>query len=93
MSEQLNIFNQILSSLDAIHDKLDRPPRPFLNHTEAAKYLGVPKSVLYTLCSKKKIKYFKRGKRSYFKISDLDDFILNERNRIRTQEELESETY
>lgn len=66
--------------------------RPFKNVIEAAAFLGVKKSTIYQLTHKNLIPFYKiRDRKVYFKTEDLIDFILNETNRVKTINEIESE--
>ncbi len=61
-----------------------------LSFKEAIEYLGVSKSFLYKLTSKRAITFFKpNGGKIYFKKSDLDDFMLH--NRVPSISELEGD--
>jgi len=66
-------------------------PKTFLTAEEAATYLGIAKITLYTYTSKRIIPYYKSRRKIYIKISDLDEFILNEANRIMPASEIESQ--
>ncbi|GAB1370206.1 hypothetical protein MASR1M45_02650 [Candidatus Kapaibacterium sp.] len=65
--------------------------RPFMDLDEASKYLGNSKPTLYTYISRKKISYYKQGGKVYFKRVDLDDFVLNSKNRCKSHQEIETE--
>lgn len=41
----------------------------------AAEYLGISKQALYTMCSRGIIQYYKPGKRLYFDIAKLEEWI------------------
>lgn len=69
----------------------DEKKKEFLTSEEAANYLGIAKITLYTYTSKRIIPYYKSRRKIYIKISDLDEFILNEANRIMPASEIESE--
>ena len=60
---------------------------------EASTYMGLPKNTLYQYTSRNLLPYYKTGKRVYFKIEDLNQFILNEQNRYASQEELNREKF
>lgn len=47
----------------------------FLNSDQAASYLHIAKQTLYTLTSKRKISFYKNGKKILFRQSDLDDWL------------------
>jgi len=82
----------IIKKLNAIHDLLLERKKPFLDMDEASQYLGISKATLYTYTSKNIIPYHKiRGRKIYFSLDDLDNFILNNKNRIRSNDEIEME--
>ena len=63
----------------------------FLNLKEAAKYLNLANQTIYGLTSKNEIPFLKRGKKLYFKKSELENWI-NEGKRksvAEIQKELE----
>ena len=52
--------------------------RPFLPFKESAHYLGIAEQTLYQYVHKKKIPYLKvNGQKLYFKIIDLENFVMN----------------
>lgn len=61
--------------------------KPYLTTTETADYLGISKSTLYKLMSRKEIPYYKPwGKVALFKASELEALV--DRTRISTAMEL-----
>jgi len=66
-------------------------PKQFLTSEEAAAYLGIAKITLYTYTSKRIIPYYKSRRKIYIKLADLEDFILNDRNRVKTIQEIAEE--
>ncbi len=73
------------------HHLPPQTPRQFLTAEEAATYLGIAKITLYTYTSKRIIPYYKSRRKIYIKLSDLDDFILRDQNRVKSIEEIEGE--
>jgi excisionase family DNA binding protein len=66
--------------------------KPFLTIEETCLYLGISRSTLYMWNGKNKIPYYKpEGKNIFYKLEDLDAFILNPKNRIKSHKEIESE--
>jgi excisionase family DNA binding protein len=66
--------------------------RPFITLEEASVYLGLTKATLYSYTHKRIIPFYKiRGRRVYFKIEDLDNFILNETNLVKSEQQIEAE--
>jgi excisionase family DNA binding protein len=92
-SYEQKLLYTIIEKLDEIQEILIKKKRPFLGLEEAANYLGISKNTLYQYTSKNNIPYYKlRGRKIYFKIEDLDNFILNHRNRCSSNEEIEEKT-
>ncbi|TSA31490.1 MAG: DNA-binding protein [Porphyromonadaceae bacterium] len=58
----------------------------YLTQDQAARFLGLSKSALYSMTSKNEIAYHKKGRRNYFKKSDLRNWI--ESGRIRPFSEI-----
>ena len=65
--------------------------KPFMNLEEASKYLGISKNTMYVWTSNKRVPYYKQGKMVYFKMTDLETFALNDKNRKKSHEEFETE--
>lgn len=64
--------------------------KTFLNVDEASEYLGISKSHLYKHTHEKRIKFYKpNGKKLYFKLEDLESFILS--GEVKTAEEIDRE--
>ena len=84
-----SIFEQLESLKRIIVEK----EKPFFSMEEASAYMGLPKNTLYQYTSKNLLPYYKTGKRVYFKIDDLNQFILNEQNRYASIEELNREKF
>lgn len=69
-----------------------RNERSFLPLADAAIYLGLQKSTLYAYCSQRLLKFYKvRNRKIYFLKEDLDNFILNEQNLVKSQKQIEEE--
>ncbi len=84
--EQINSQIQELKTLTLKRDK------PFMSVNEAADYIGVPKQSLYQITSKKIIPFYRpSGRRIYFKIDDLNEYILNKSGRYKSDDEIEAE--
>lgn len=61
----------------------------YLSVGDAAAFLQIPKSTLYTYTSKRLIPHYKRGKRLVFKQSDLEEWLSESKK--KTVSEIESE--
>jgi len=55
--------------------KPETPKTDFLNLKEAAKYLNLANQTIYGLTSKNEIPFLKRGKKLYFKKTELENWI------------------
>ena len=82
----------IFEELKQIKALLINKERPFLTAEEASEYLGISINTLYGYTSKKIIPHFKlQGRRLLFKVEDLDQWVLDSKNRVSSQEEIDSE--
>jgi len=82
-----NPFTEISERLDKIDQNLlylkefipnnskENAPEKYKNISQAAQFLNLAVPTLYTMVSKKQIKFYKRTKRLYFLESDLLEFI------------------
>jgi excisionase family DNA binding protein len=87
---QNEINELILQKLESIEKLIGQGRKPFLTLSEAAEYLGISENTLYGYTSKRVIPFHKvRGRKIYFLISDLDNFVLNSNNRHSCLEEIE----
>lgn len=65
---------------------------PFISLAEASEYLGLSKATLYSYTHKKVLPFYKlRGRKIYFTRKDLDNFILNDLNLVKSKQQIESE--
>ena len=66
--------------------------RKFMSLSEASDYMQIKKSTLYAYCHMRIISFYKvRNRLTYFLKSDLDDFILNESNLVKSAKQIEEE--
>ncbi len=87
-----NSIIEINSKLDRIEKFVVAKQKPFISIESAATYLELPLSTLYGYVHKKALKTYKlRGRRLYFDLEDLDNFILNQENCIQSQTQRDSE--
>jgi|GEM_PF-239787 len=77
-------FRKVSSLID---EKLDGITKDYLDTAEACRYLGVSKSTLYKKNYVKAIPFTKAGKKVYYKKSDLEDYITQ--NRFASEQQLE----
>jgi excisionase family DNA binding protein len=77
--ERLNAIERKIEELAALNKEV-------LNLREAAKYLNVSCSHLYKLTSAKEIPHFKpRGKQVFFERKELDQWLLQNRQKTRAE--------
>ena len=90
---------QISEALERIDKRLQRieqnafdRDKPFLSIDEASQYTKIPKATLYIYVSKGIISYHKlNNRRVYFRVEDLNNFLINKKNRFKSNTEIESE--
>ena len=58
-----------------------------MNINQAVEYIRIAKSTVYKFTASRMIPHFKRGKKIYFKKSELDEWIT--KNKVMTKEEIE----
>ena len=74
--------------------KQKRTEKPFLTLYEASEYLGLARSTLYSYVRKKTLPYYKpNGRIVYFKLEDLNNFVLNESSHYRSQDEIKKQAF
>ena len=81
------IQNSINNSFKADPQEKDSA-QSILSLTEACKYLNLAKQTVYGFTSKRLIPFIKKGKKLYFKKSDLEEWLLE--GRQLTKKEIES---
>jgi len=66
--------------------------RPFLPFEKACEYLSVKPATLYSYVHTNKLSCFKvNGRRIYFLIDDLYNFVINENNLVKSVQQIEKE--
>lgn len=90
--ELTEILDKIFKNQEKLESLLKTRERPFISLKEAASYLSLPTGTVYNYTHRGILPHYKLNKRRlYFNIQDLDNFILNRENRVRSQEEIEQE--
>lgn len=82
------IRRSMMKYLDCVSQEPQVDPGA-LNITEAAKLLKLAVPTIYGLAQKRKIPYYKRAKRLYFRKNDLEVWI--NKGRVKTQDEIDTE--
>jgi excisionase family DNA binding protein len=86
--ERLTAIERKLDELAALNKELAALNKETLNLKEAARYLNMSCSHLYKLTSAKEIPHYKpRGKQVFFERKELDQWLLQ--NRQKTKAEIE----
>ncbi|MFN8285483.1 MAG: helix-turn-helix domain-containing protein [Chitinophagales bacterium] len=84
------------SITDIFKEKVEKEIRPrvdIFSLQEAANYLHLAPQTLYGLTSKRKIPFIKKGKKLYFKVTDLEKWLEDGRKKSKSEieDELEQE--
>lgn len=87
----LDKLNTIESLLRIVKndDKITVPIAEVFNLNQAAEYVSLSKSAIYKKTSERNIPHFKKGKKLYFKRSELDEWLTE--SKISTHAEIERE--
>ena len=81
-TEQTDIIEQILKTIQNIERFIVKREKPFLNLDEASDYLGLSKHSIYSFTSRGVIPHYKTGRKIYFSIDELNNWILNKDKKI-----------
>lgn len=78
MNNTLEKLQEISTKLDLLITTKSQQHKSYLSLDEASQYLGISKNTLYDYSQKGVIPHYKpRGRKLYFKASDLENFIIN----------------
>ena len=95
MEEFKNIsetLERVLIEIERLQKIASQREKPFLTIDEASEYLGISKATIYGYTSKGIIPFHKlQDRRLYFDINDLNEFVLNPKNRHKSVSEIKSE--
>lgn len=84
--DKLNRIETLLNSFTSGEKNVVQTPEIF-TIDEAAKYVYMAKSTLYKMTAGRNIPHFKRGRKVYFRKSELDEWLT--KNKITTMEEID----
>lgn len=84
--DKLNIIEHLLRNVQK-EDKAAVTLPTIFNLDQAAEYVSLSKSAIYKKTSERNIPHFIQGKKLFFKRSELDDWLTQ--NRISTRTEIE----
>ena len=83
-----NLINEINARLLRIEELTLAGIKAVLNVTEASQFTGISKPQLYRLTSEKRIPHYKKNNKLYFKKTELENWMLQ--NKIETIDEINS---
>lgn len=85
---RLDTIESLLRNINvSVPDKQFVPVTEVFNLNQAAEYVSLSKSAIYKKTSERNIPHFKKGKKLYFKRSELDVWLTE--NKISTNAEIE----
>ena len=64
-----------------------------MNVQQVADYLSISNQTVYGMTCRMEVHFYKRGKKNYFKRSDIDEWLLSSRRKTREEIEMEALTY
>jgi excisionase family DNA binding protein len=77
------LIQLILDKIDRLQRLIHKRKKPFLTIQEASEYLDISVNTLYGYTSKGILPFYKiRNRKLYFRISDLNRFVLSPENRV-----------
>ena len=86
------VLDEIVKKLENLQKATLSKKAPFLNVDQATSYLGLSKQPLYHYTSTGQIPFYKlNDRRIYFEIQDLNNFVLNRKNKNKSNAEIEAE--
>lgn len=89
-----NIIEEIVDERLSNLNQQDSQQKPFMSLEEASLYLGLSKNTLYAYNCKGVIPFKKVGNKTiYYKIEDLDNFILGSSKQSKSKAERQTEFY
>lgn len=91
MYNQNELVLKLYDKLETIERALIQKEKPFLSLDELVGYLGIARNTVYQWTSRNLIPHYKVGKKLMFKISEIDNWVLNNKNKVKSNDEIESE--
>ncbi|MCK4358807.1 MAG: helix-turn-helix domain-containing protein [Candidatus Cloacimonetes bacterium] len=91
----MNQFMQlILAKLDIIEKAILKKEKPHLDLSELSDYIQISRNTIYQWTSRKqnKIPHYKVGKKLYFRVCEIDKWVLSQSNKIMTNGEVDEVT-
>lgn len=95
LNERLCRIENLLTELQQRIEQSKQQPaqETFLTITNLMKYTGLNKSSIYKKTSTREIPHYKRGKRLFFKRTEIDEWIGELRIKTMDEIEIEAATY
>lgn len=84
--DKLNTIENLLRNVMS-DDNVHIPTPEIFNLTQTAEYISLSKSAIYKKTSERNIPHFKKGKKLYFKKSELDHWLTS--MKISTKDEID----
>lgn len=81
--------SKVYDKLDSIENKIETQNVQIIDINGAVNFLKLKKSYIYLLIHKRKIPFYKPGRKVYFDKIELQNWILN--SKVKTQIEIEEE--
>ena len=85
---EANFFNEINARLARLEELTLAGIKAVLNITEASQFTGISRPQIYRLTSEKRIPHYKKNNKLYFKKTELENWMLQ--NKIETIDEINS---
>lgn len=85
---EANFFNEINARLARLEELTLAGFKAVLDVTEASQFTGISKAQLYRLTSEKRIPHYKKNNKLYFRKTELENWMLQ--NKVETIDEINS---
>lgn len=85
---EANFFNEIKAQLLRIEELTLAGIKAVLNVTEASQFTGISRPQIYRLTSERRIPHYKKNNKLYFKKTELENWMLQ--NKVETIDEINS---
>ena len=89
-SDQEKPIQEVINKLESLRQILMKKEKPFMSIDETSDYLGISKNTLYGYTSKGILPFYKpQNRKIFFKIEDINQFVLDKKNKISSNKEIE----
>ena len=83
-------LNKILEKVHDLSLQMVDYKKPFISLEETTGYLNVTKNTIYGWTHNNRLPFYKAGRRIYFSIEELNNWVLSKDNKIRSRDEIKS---